>query len=96
MSTYGLVTILGVFNHVDGFFGDDEEVDRCLWVDVIKCEHFVVFEDNLGRNLLVNDLLEDRGALGRSDGRLLGFLDFVRHLQVGDKRSQQLVFAREQ
>ena len=65
MSTYGLVTILGVINHIDGFFGDDKEVDRCLWVDVIKCEHFVVFEDNLGRNLLVNDLLEDRGALGR-------------------------------
>lgn len=39
--------------------GDDQEVHRCLRIDVVKCHAFVVFVDYVGFGLFVDYLLED-------------------------------------
>ena len=49
--------------------GDDQEVHRCLWIDVSEGQAAVVLIDDLSWDLLADDLVEDGGcALVRSLG----------------------------
>ena len=50
---------------VDGFFGNDEDVDRGLGGDVAEGEALVVFEDDVGRDFAGDDFFEKRHASWR-------------------------------
>lgn len=49
----------------DGFFGDDEDVDRGLRGDVAKGEALVVFEDDVGGDFAGDDFFEKGHASWR-------------------------------
>ena len=53
------VLVLDLVMGGDHLFGDDQDVDRCLWIDVAERQAAVVFMDNVRLDLPVDDLKKD-------------------------------------
>jgi len=53
------VLLLHVGHLGDGHFRDHEDVDGCLGVDVAERQSPVIFVDNVGGDLAVDDFLKD-------------------------------------
>ena len=49
---------LGIRQSGDGPFWDDEHVHGCLWLDVAKGQHQIIFIDNVRRDLPRDDFLK--------------------------------------
>jgi hypothetical protein len=60
-----LIIGLGSSDAGDGFFRNDEDVNRRLRGDVAEGEALVVFEDDVGRDFVGNDFFEKRHASWR-------------------------------
>ena len=55
------MSILGIWKHwkIVFFFGDDEDMDRCLGIDIPESQNFIIFKDNIGRYFFSNNLIEN-------------------------------------
>ena len=70
-----------LFSHHSGINILDSTSRVTLWVDVSECEAQVVLVDDLGRDLLGHDLVEERGSRwvdrGVRRGGYRGSIDFI-------------------
>ena len=64
MAKQGLVLVGAVGEFGDRLFGDDEYVYRGLGVDVLEGQAEVVFKDDVGGDVAVDDLAENRVGHG--------------------------------
>ena len=76
---------LGELREVSANLGNDEKVDGSLGADVSESKALVVLEDDLGRYLLADNLVEDGRTVAR--GGRVGLVHFGSHcspqVQVG-------------
>lgn len=79
MSEQRFICLSRMLDHRDGSLGDDEDVDRSLRAHVMERQRALVLVDNLGRDLLANNLAED-GVGSRCCG--VGLVD-LRHGRGG-------------
>lgn len=69
MPEYSFILWTGMLDLGQGLFGDDQDMDGCLGIDVRKGQTLVVFEEDLDRDLLAGNLTED--GIGTHRGSLI-------------------------
>jgi hypothetical protein len=53
------VLIVELSHAGDVLFGDDQKMHRRPWIDVVKGHHLIVFIDESGGNLALNDFAKN-------------------------------------
>lgn len=77
----------------DPAFRDDEDVDRCLRIDVMEGEGEIVLVDNFCRDFFGDDFVENSG-LGKIDRRVGSLLcGHVNNMRVGRENERRAMRA---
>ena len=60
MAEDGLIFCLSLAHSCDELFGDDQHMNRGLWLHIMKSDTVFVFVGDVGWDLAIDDFLKDR------------------------------------